>query len=248
MNDISVLIINKNYGRFLLEAVNSVLSQTLLPKELIIIDDFSEDESRTIYSNISDGIWERSIDLPLTIFFNPISKGVVYSRNKAVTLSSGTYVCFLDADDYLESNYLKETRDTLTTHSNLGIAYTDFILFDRYAAERYAVIPTEEKEAVVEPNFLRRKFPEFTEESKKLLQTRNFIHGGSFFKRVCYNAVGGYIKSSISEDYNFFKRIISAGWDAKKCNNTYLYYRQHSTTQFNIVGEKWFFLLETKDY
>lgn len=56
MNDISVLIINKNYGRFLLEAVNSVLSQTLLPKELIIIDDFSEDESRTIYSNISDGI------------------------------------------------------------------------------------------------------------------------------------------------------------------------------------------------
>jgi len=113
-----------------------------------------------------------------------------------------------------------------------------FILFGRYAAERYAVIPTEEKEDKIEISFLRRRFPEFTEESKKLLQTRNFIHGGSLFKRTCYNAVGGYVKSNIPEDYNFFKRIISAGWNAKKCNDTYLYYRQHSTTQFNIVGEK----------
>jgi glycosyltransferase involved in cell wall biosynthesis len=238
MNDISVLIINKNYGRFLLEAVNSVLSQTLLPKELIIIDDLSEDESQTIYSNISCSIRERNIDLSLTICFNPISKGVVYSRNKAVTLSSGEYICFLDADDYLETNYLEKTYETITTDSSIGVVYTDFILFGRYAAERYAVIPTEEKEDKIEISFLRRRFPEFTEESKKLLQTRNFIHGGSLFKRTCYNAVGGYVKSNIPEDYNFFKRIISAGWNAKKCNDTYLYYRQHSTTQFNIVGEK----------
>jgi glycosyltransferase involved in cell wall biosynthesis len=231
-------MINRNYGKFLREAFSSVLNQTLLPKEIIIIDDCTDDDSINRYNELYLNILTQHLNISLVICYNAIQKGVLNSRNIAVKHSSEDYLCFLDADDYLDSNYLEETSKLLDSNQDIGIIYTDFILFDELAGTRYAVIPTEELGGEIKKGFYKRVFPEFNENSKNLLQERNFIHGGSLFRRKCFDQVNGYTKSNIPEDYNLYKKIIESGWNAKKCNTTNLYYRQHSTTQFNIIGEK----------
>lgn len=238
MSNISLLMINRNYGRFLNIAFQSILNQTLPPKEIIIIDDYSNDESIDRYNELRRSILTYHLDIDVTFCYNSIQKGVINSRNIAVKYSSCDYLCFLDADDYIQNNYLEKTSEILDSNTNIGIVYTDFVLFDTLAPPRYSIVSEEERGGEIETGFYKRIFPEFNEESKKLLQERNFIHGGSLFRKECFNQVSGYTKSNIPEDYNLYKKIIEAGWNAKKCNDTLLYYRQHSDIQFNIIGAK----------
>ncbi|MEO7120228.1 MAG: glycosyltransferase family A protein [Ginsengibacter sp.] len=97
---ISVVITTYNYATFLPKAVHSVLSQTYSKVELIIIDDGSEDNT----SSIIEDSWNVK-------YFYQENKGLSTARNVGFEKSSGTYIVFLDADDWflpdaLEKNYL----------------------------------------------------------------------------------------------------------------------------------------------
>lgn len=104
----SVLIANYNCGRFLQEAINSVLEQNYPNIEIVIVDDFSSDESDKIYTIYKD-------NPRFTILYNDRNYGVGYTKNKLIEVARGDICGFLDADDVLCPNAIKNMVDA---HNN----------------------------------------------------------------------------------------------------------------------------------
>lgn len=88
---VSIIINNYNYGRFLKEAIDSALNQTYGNTEVVVVDDESTDDSHTIIASYGDRII-------------PVLKqngGQASALNAGVQASHGEIIIFLDADDYL---------------------------------------------------------------------------------------------------------------------------------------------------
>ena len=98
---VSIIMPMFNSEAFVLEAINSVLSQTYTKWELIIVDDCSTDTSVVLVEGIS--IKETRIRL----LKNETNSSAAISRNKAIEASKGDYIAFLDADDLWLPNKLE---------------------------------------------------------------------------------------------------------------------------------------------
>ena len=94
---VSVCIDSYNYGRFLPEAIESVLSQSFGDFELIIADDCSTDNSIEIARNYA------ARDKRIVVVVAPVNRGMVRNRNACLSLTRGEYVKWLHADDFLFS-------------------------------------------------------------------------------------------------------------------------------------------------
>jgi hypothetical protein len=88
---VSIVVNNFNYGRFAGEAVESALRQTHSPVEVIVVDDGSTDDSRTVIEEFGERI--RSV-------FKD-NGGQASALNLGFSISRGEVVIFLDADDVL---------------------------------------------------------------------------------------------------------------------------------------------------
>ena len=95
----SVIIPLYNKEHYICKTVESVLKQSFIDYELIIVNDGSTDNSLEVVSNILDN----RIRL-----INKINGGVSSARNKGINIANGQYICFLDADDTWNINYLCE--------------------------------------------------------------------------------------------------------------------------------------------
>ncbi|MGQ9847756.1 MAG: glycosyltransferase, partial [Bacteroidales bacterium] len=221
-SSVSLIIANYNYGRFLAEAIESALRQTVIPEEILFIDDCSEDNSLEIAYRYKERI---------KIVKNERNLGIVDNFNKAVSLTCGDYICILGADNRLRSDYIEKCKLALDTHPDVAIAYTNIVIF----GPRAEVLANKVNAKAVEGkgDTYLWSFPEFNEETKKVLKIRNFIHGSSMYRRVAFNEVGGYKKTESPEDHNLFLRIVERGWKAILCPDFLLEYRQHSDAQAN---------------
>lgn len=103
---VSVVICNYNYGRYLPQAIDSVLNQTYPNYELIVVDDGSVDNSRVVI----EGYGTR-----LTPIFQKNS-GQGPALGAGVEQAKGTYICFLDADDYYHPEKLAKVVAAFQEH------------------------------------------------------------------------------------------------------------------------------------
>ena len=94
---ISVIIPNYNYARYLDQAIESVLVQSYENIELIVVNNGSTDNSLEVLEKYEDKI--RLINQP--------NLGQSGARNSGLSLSSGEFIAFLDADDFWEPNKLE---------------------------------------------------------------------------------------------------------------------------------------------
>lgn len=226
---ISCIIPCYNYGHFLAEAIESVLRQTIPADEIIIADDCSTDMTEEIAV-----FFQKKYPNQIKYVKNPKNLGIIGNFNKAVNLSTGSYIVFLGADNRFQSNYIEECVGILNQHKHVGIAYTDFLFFGSRAKKMYTDFKTA-YQSTVDNGFYRIRFPEAEDINvTETLKTENFIHGSSMFRRICFEQVGGYqLNPTKPEDYNLFLRIVQSGYKIKKANKTILHYRQHSLDQAN---------------
>ena len=104
----SILIANYNNGRYLMQAIDSVKSQSYTNWEIILVDDASTDNSFTLYEQLRD-------DPRIHIFFNESNKGCGYTKRRCAELANGTICGYLDPDDVLLPDSL---RAHFVAHSN----------------------------------------------------------------------------------------------------------------------------------
>ena len=122
-NIISVIIPCYNDGKFVQEAVDSVMQQSLQNIEVIVMDDGSTDKETL--STL------QKIDKPgVKVFFNP-HKGVSATRNEAIAKATGTYILPLDADDLLGKHFLEQAVDVFENKPEVKLVAGRIKMFGR---------------------------------------------------------------------------------------------------------------------
>ena len=111
---VSVIIDNHNYGRYIGEAIESVLNQTYLDFELIIVDGASTDDSRKVIMK-----YVKSYPQKITAVFKPTS-GQAAAFNVGYKLSKGDIVALLDSDDYFYPQKLEKIVREHENHMFIG--------------------------------------------------------------------------------------------------------------------------------
>jgi GT2 family glycosyltransferase len=228
-NRTSVIITSHNYAMFLTESVESVVRQIQPADEILLIDDASTDGSQEIAKGLGRKFPE------IHIHQNPQNLGIVENFRKAVSLTSGDFVCFLGADNRMRADYIQLSTATLERHPQVGVAYTDMILFGHRSTElATAVGAIHFGESVLDRwSLYRWSFPEPTNELISQIRNKNFIHGSSMFRRAAYDSVGGFRHTDGPEDTDLFARILAGGWTCKRIPEALIDYRQHSKGQAN---------------
>ena len=125
---ISVIVPSYNCGRYLWNCLSSLLTQTYTPREIIVVDDGSTDETREVL--------ERFNVIKVT---NRVNMGAVAARNKGFQVSAGRYVVFCDADAVYQPTFLEELHSALVdTPDDIGYAYCDLHVKGRRNGTHYS--------------------------------------------------------------------------------------------------------------
>jgi hypothetical protein len=113
---VSVIVPNYNHARFLRRRLDSILGQTFQDFELILLDDCSTDESRSILSEYAS--------YGVRIEFNNRNSGSTFKQwNKGVTLARGKYVWIAESDDYADERLLEKLVSRLDAYEDIAFCY-----------------------------------------------------------------------------------------------------------------------------
>jgi glycosyltransferase involved in cell wall biosynthesis len=121
---ISVLVCNYNYGRYIKETLDSVLSQTYPNIEIVVIDDGSSDDSVGVikkYIKSHSGV-------SITLSAKKKNQGICFARNDAIDLAKGDFLIFLDSDDTIPADYVSVMYATIIKQ-RADIIYGDVAAF-----------------------------------------------------------------------------------------------------------------------
>ena len=120
---VSVIIPTYNHAKYLGDAIQSVLSQTYQKFEIIIIDNYSNDNTEDIVSSYAS----TNSRIRYTKFSN---KGIIASsRNLGIKMARGEYIALLDSDDLWSPEKL-ELQVPLFINKEVGLVYAGIIKFN----------------------------------------------------------------------------------------------------------------------
>ena len=125
---ISIILPTFNHAKFLKKAIESVISQSYINWELIIIDNNSTDETFDIVNSYSDR----------RIKYSKIqNNGVIAaSRNHGISLSNGSWIAFLDSDDWWTKNKLSRSVEYIN-EDKFDLIYHDLFLVNKTNQKSY---------------------------------------------------------------------------------------------------------------
>ena len=116
IEEISVIIPTYNRCDLLKRAINSVIKQTITPKEIIIVDNGSTDQTYQMVSSL----------FPEINYFIEKKRGVSAARNKGILESKSKWIAFLDSDDAWKPTKLeKQMKYSVFNHDKYRIIHTD---------------------------------------------------------------------------------------------------------------------------
>ncbi len=121
MPKVSVIIPCYNQGHFLAEAIDSVLSQTWLDFEIIVVNDGSTDP-------FTNGLLAEYSKEKTTVLITE-NQGLAAARNNGIRQAVGKYILPLDADDRIGPEYLEKAVGILESNPDIGIVYCKARLF-----------------------------------------------------------------------------------------------------------------------
>ncbi len=125
----SILIANYNNEKYLEECLNSVFHQTYTNWEIIIVDDASTDNSKSIYKKYKK-------DNRVKIFYNKKNKGCGYTKNKCVQLATGSICGFLDPDDLLTDSALSIMVQKHIENPIISLIYSTHYVCNEYLKDK----------------------------------------------------------------------------------------------------------------
>ncbi len=118
---VSINLCCYNSEKYLRETLQSIISQTYANWELVIVDDGSSDSTEAIISDFKNQ--NHRIN-----YHYQQNKGIAASRNKALELSKGEYVAFIDHDDLWLPDKLEKQVAILEEHSEADFLYGNYFV------------------------------------------------------------------------------------------------------------------------
>lgn len=173
-----------NLGRFVETAVVSAMDQTSQFDKIIVIDDGSTDDSWEIIQSLPDGITKIHTE----------NQGYALTRNYGASLLETDYLVFLDADDWLYSNYAWETKAAFGAY--IGV-----------------VCPQVEAEGVTVAGGI---WPAPSDDSLERLWQQNYVWAASAIRRKAFNDVKGFRPElEPAADWGLWVALRQADWRIK---------------------------------
>jgi glycosyltransferase involved in cell wall biosynthesis len=213
----SIVLTNFNKEKFVLEQLNSIISQTYKNWELIIVDDCSTDRSKEIIGRFI----ENNSDKKIVLLENKENLGVAKNFETGLEYAKGEYIAVCDADDVWLSNKLEKELQFLKK-GNYGMVYSDLTVVD-------------ENLRVIEKSFMRKGLSLFChqkDESFYELIDNNHVPGPTIlFRAELKNKLIPFSKHAI-QDY-WIAIIFSIFSKIGYLDASTVLYRQHSG---NMVG------------
>jgi len=121
LNSISIVIPTKNREKDLLYNINSILEQSILPQELIIIDQSTQIDSEVAIKNIFSSLpTGKRNKINLKYIYSPEIPGLTFARNIGIEKSSKDIVLFLDDDVLLERDFIANILNTYQKYPFVG--------------------------------------------------------------------------------------------------------------------------------
>lgn len=117
---VTVIIPTYNHAHYLPQSLGSVLNQTYSARELVVVDDGSQDDTHEVVQNYDDG----SIR-----YLCQRNRGLAAARNRGLSEAQGEFVAFLDADDRLLPDHLLVSVDALQKHPDAAFVCGDLRTF-----------------------------------------------------------------------------------------------------------------------
>ena len=210
---VSVVIPCHNYGKYVWDAVGSVLAQTYSHTEVIVIDDGSTD-TETI--EILDRIQH-----PRVRVIHQSNQGLAQSRNNGGAVARGEYLMFLDADDRLERHAVALLLYALQRSPSAGYAYS----YQRFFGDQELVWATQLFNAF---DLLWANHPSVC----SLIRRSAFAEAGGYRPELLY----GY------EDWEFWIRLSSHGYCGLCVPAAVFEHRRHGVTMTHTAHERKRFL------
>ena len=194
---LSIIIACYNDHKYLTEAVMSACAQTWENKEVILVDDGSNERTQKLIKTLKP-----KIDILIT----QKNQGVSSARNNGIKAATGEYILILDSDDFFEPGFSSKAILTFRENKNISIvtcfsrwfnSQTDWKIFE----PRGGTI----KDALI----------------------KNVAMGSSMFKKESWRAVNGYDENMQKgyEDWEFYIRVLQNGGIAKVIPEVLFNYR-----------------------
>ena len=182
---ISVLIPSYNTEKYIEKAIKSMINQTVVPDEIIVVDDHSNDDSWSLILKLSK---ECQLIKP---FRNEKNRGVAYTRNQLLKHSSGFYLVFLDGDDLSERDRIEKQVSFMEKNKDIDVCGSNFLLIDK------------EDKIIGE-----KKFPESDVLIKKNIWRCPFGNNTIIVKKECFDDLGFYDEDLLlAEDMDIWLRF-----------------------------------------
>lgn len=215
---VSIVITNYNYGKYLLDAVDSALNQTVKPDEVIVVDDGSADGSPTI-------VMEKT---GITLI-EQSNKGVAAARSIGIQKATQPYIVCLDADDKLAPQFIETLLPVIDADRSLGIVYSGLTMFNE----------TQASLSNYPPPF------DWEKQAQDTNPPANCIPSACLFRRDMWLRAGPHKQEyAPGEDAEFWTRGLSIGYDARKVTDAGLFwYRLHGDSasrrlQYKPIGDR----------
>lgn len=132
---VSIIVPTYNADEFMVDCLGSLVQQTLKEIEIIVIDDGSEHNAYDI-AHLFEG--DHRINV-----YRQENLGSSVSRNKGMDVATGEYIAFIDADDWIDKDFIERLYNA-AKQSNSDIAAAT-IIRKRKNSQKYRVHYTEEK-------------------------------------------------------------------------------------------------------
>jgi glycosyltransferase involved in cell wall biosynthesis len=174
---VSVYITSYNQRNYLIEAIESILVQTLAPSQIIIVDDGSEDGSQKVISEYASRY--PSLIIPI---FHSENHGIARTRNDALRSITGDFVTYLDGDDRFLPEKIEKELYLLQANPAHQIVFSNYRYIDgkgkclRVWANEIEAPPS----GYVFFDTFSRNFP------------KNTLFRNEFVNADCYHEVGYY--------------------------------------------------------
>ena len=128
---VSIIVPIYNVEKYICECVQSLISQSYKNIEIILVDDSSPDSC----GKICDEFAEK--DSRITVIHKP-NGGAASARNVGIDHATGDYICFVDSDDTVETNYVKTLIDAL---GDGDMAMCGFYMHTRSGSSAESIVP-----------------------------------------------------------------------------------------------------------
>ena len=210
VSSVAVVVSLFNYGNFVEEALESVKSQTLANKDLIVVDDCSTDDSASI---VQAWLEQNAVFFPhVALLKNKVNSGLDLTRNAGFSHTDAPFVMVLDADNLLEPKCLERCLAEIT-RTGAAAAYP---LIRKFGNDD-KVIGTRDWSPIH-------------------FATSNYIDAMAMVRRSAWARVGGFQRVAVKggwQDYDFWCRFVELGLWAYWVKEVLALYRVHGNSMLH---------------